>query len=231
MPSNFSGKNYTGVAQGYDVDVVFCIDATGSMSPILDLVKTHALHFYDDVVREMAKKTKRIDNFRVRVIAFRDYVYDKEAAMLNTDFFTLPAQGPALEAVLRSIKPEGGGDDPEDGLEAVGYAIKSKWSNEPGKKKRNIIVVWSDEGTHPIGFGKSAANYPTKMAKTFSELTEWWNAMDTTSKRMLLYAPEKESWVTIANVWDNVLIFPSEAGKGLDKVTYEEILLAVANSI
>ena len=33
----------------YAVDIVFCIDVTGSMTPIIDQVKANALRFYDDV--------------------------------------------------------------------------------------------------------------------------------------------------------------------------------------
>ena len=73
----------------------------------------------------------------------------------------------------------GGGDDPEDGLEALAYAIRSKWNTE-GLKKRQLIVVWSDAPAHELGFGKSAENYPKKMAKDFNELTQWWGDKDNT---------------------------------------------------
>ena len=45
----------------YNVDMVFCIDATGSMSPVIDTVKQNALHFYDDVIKVMNEKQKSID--------------------------------------------------------------------------------------------------------------------------------------------------------------------------
>ncbi len=41
----------------------------------------------------------------------------------------------------------------EDGLEALGYAMKSDWNND-GMKKRHVIVLWTDANTHPIGYGK-----------------------------------------------------------------------------
>ena len=37
----------------YNVDMVFCIDDTGSMSPVISTVKNNALNFYSDVVRVM----------------------------------------------------------------------------------------------------------------------------------------------------------------------------------
>ena len=42
----------------YEVDLVFCIDATMSMYPILDTVKENALDFYQDFTEAMKKKGK-----------------------------------------------------------------------------------------------------------------------------------------------------------------------------
>lgn len=37
----------------YNVDMVFCIDSTGSMDSIIDMVKQNALNFYTDVIKAM----------------------------------------------------------------------------------------------------------------------------------------------------------------------------------
>lgn len=228
MASNFSLK--------YNVDIAMCIDATGSMGSLLNTVKTNALSFYTDLTNAMAEKGKHIDKLRVRVIAFRDYIADGNNAMFATDFYSLPDEAEEFRNDVNSIQPFGGGDEPEDGLEALAYAMKSKWS-DGGNKRRHIIIVWSDDGTHALGYGAKAANYPKKMAKDFEELTEWWGdsslpgLMDNSAKRLLIYAPEKKYWSTISDSWDNVLHFPSEAGKGLLGLEYQEILNAIANSI
>lgn len=220
----------------YSVDICMCIDATASMGPFLDLVKKQALSFYDDLTAEMAKKDKYVDELRVRVIAFRDYKVDGVNAMLTSGFFSLPAQAKEFEEMLNGVDPIGGGDLPEDGLEALAYAIKSKW-NQQAAKKRHVIVVWTDDGTHDLGFGKEAPNYPAKMPATFGELTQWWGfsqcpgLMDEQAKRLIVYAPAKEYWTTIADTWNNTLLFKSQAGKGLDSLTYTEILDAIVGSI
>ena len=74
----------------YNVDIVFCIDATGSMDNVINIVKDNALHFYDDVTAAMRANNKEISSLRIKIIAFRDYLADREDAMLNTDFFELP---------------------------------------------------------------------------------------------------------------------------------------------
>lgn len=228
MPSNYRVT--------YGVDLVFCIDATMSMNHILGIVKDNALNFYRDFKNTMDAKHKTVVQLRVRIVAFRDYYYDREKAMMVTDFFKLPEQSDDFQACVRSIEAEGGGDDPEDGLEALAYAMKSKWSTQ-GKKNRHVIVVWSDEGTHDLGFGKSAPNYPNGMAKDFNELTEWWGSsecpgiMDESAKRLLLFTPDKPSWNKIKDNWNNVIHYESEAGTGLKDNDYSMILNAICNSI
>ena len=215
----------------YNVDLVFCIDATGSMDNVINIVKNNAINFYQDVMTAAQNKGKIISSLRIKLIIFRDYLADGEKAMLNTEFFLLPEQTTEFRNTVDSIAVYGGGDDPEDGLEALAYAIRSKW-NADGVKKRHIIVVWSDEATHDLGFGSSAPNYPQKMAKDFSELTSWWEEkMDFSAKRLILYTPDLPGWSHISNSWKNVLHFPSKAGKGLDDVNYEHIINTIIHTI
>ena len=119
---------------------------------------------------------------------------------------------------------------------ARAYAMKSKWNTE-SKKRRHVIVVWSDEGTHDLGFGNSVPNYPSNMAKDFDELTRWWGSksspgiMDESAKRLIIFAPAKKSWSTITDNWNNVIQYESEAGNGLSGCDYKQILSAIGNSI
>ena len=224
--------------QSYTVDMVFCIDATGSMEDdtglqdkIINMVKKNALHFYDDFCLTMSKKRKLVQQLRVRVVAFRDYLEDREKAMLVTNFFLLPQQAREFEACINSIHADGGGDIPEDGLEALAYAIRSPLTTE-GEKQRHVIVVWSDAGTRELGFGRAAPNYPKGMPANMSELTDWWETyMRQNSKRLLLFTPNEPGWSHISDYWDNVVHYPSVTGNGLAEQNYQEILNIVANSV
>lgn len=226
-----------GMGKDYTVDMVFCIDATGSMEElgngqkrIINMVKENALNFYSDLMRKMDEKHKQISQLRVRVIAFRDYIADGENAMLVTNFFHLPAQSVEFESCINSITAMGGGDIPEDGLEALAYAMKSDWSTV-GTDQRRVIVVWTDAGTHPIGYGARAASYPNGMPRDFSELGDWWDDIPSKSKRLVLYAPDEPGWSYISANWDNVVHYPSVAGNGLAECDYSEILDVLAQSI
>ena len=220
----------------YNVDMVFCIDATGSMGNVIDMVKNNAINFYNDVTEVMGKKGKVINKLRLRMVVFRDYIADGDEAMLETEFFDLPREAEDFKECIESITAFGGGDEPEDGLEALGYAMKSDWDDQ-GMKKRHVIVVWTDAGTHELGTGKSMPNYPTGMAKDFKELSEWWGNkqtpgyMNQSAKRLLLFAPDEEAWNIISDNWDNTIHFPSEAGNGMTEIEYHQIIDAISNTI
>ena len=247
MAGNYENKKY-------DVDLVFCIDATGSMKPWLDKVKKNAENLYDDLCAKMKAEHRDIARMRVRLIAFRDYAAaaneDKKnniLPMLTTDFFNLPEERKEFSDCLASIQPIGGGDVPEDGLEALAFAIKNtKWA-EPraGILRRQIIVVWTDAGTHELGFGRSAPDYPPSMAKDFNELTRWWgyspdeaaqqqidgSYMDFVSKRLLIFAPEEEWWTTVSGNWCNAIHVPTVTGDGMTEVAYDHIISLLTQTI
>ena len=133
------------------------------------------------------------------------------------------------------VTAKGGGDIPEDGLEALAYAIRSDWTRE-GVKKRHIIVMWSDAPTHDLGHGKIAPWYPEGMAKDFEELSLWWEdeqlggGMDENAKRLLIFAPDAPSWNRISSEWGQV-IHVQTVSEGLLDVEYRQVLDAVCNTI
>lgn len=219
----------------YHVDMVLCIDATGSMRHVLDLVKHNALTLYRDITEAMEKKRKRIDRLRVRLIAFRDYLADGEDAMIASEFFVLPDQAELFSECVRGIEPRGGGDVPEDGLEALAYAIRSDWTRE-GIKRRHIIALWSDAPTHPVGHASAAPWYPKGMAKDFQELGLWWEdeqlggLMDQNAKRLLLFAPDAPEWSRVSSEWAQV-IHVQTVSEGLEELEYQQVIDAVCNTI
>ena len=221
----------------YNVDMVFCIDVTGSMDNIIEIVQNNALNLYQDVKNCMERKGKHVDALRVRIVAYRDYLADKEDAMLVTNFFTLPDEADNLKKCVSSLVAEGGGDNPEDGLEALTYAIRSKWNMETGAKKRHVIVLWTDDDTHQIGHGRKASSYPKGMPDSFAELTAWWGDsdepgyMDQEAKRLILFAPDMPGWKQVSDNWDKVLHYPSEAGDGLKDVEYSQIISVISQTI
>lgn len=217
----------------YAVDLVMCIDCTGSMDGILDNVKRNAMTFANDLKTSLSKQQKQIDQLRVKVIAFRDYYCDGDKAMSESDFFELPKQEDAFSAFIKSLEPMGGGDEPENGLEALALAMKSDWTHD-GKKQRHVIIMWTDASCHPLEVDKDKpSNYPTDIPRNFDELSDAWDDqnLSKSSKRLVIFAPDAYPWTDIENSWENTIQHTARAGEGLSDVDYEVILNVIANSI
>lgn len=218
----------------YAVDIVFCVDVTGSMTPILDQVKANALRFYGDVQSNLTAKGKNIDELRVRVVAFRDVLADGEAALQESPFFELPGEERGFSGFVNGLVAEGGGDAPESGLEAVALAMTSPWTTR-GDRRRQVIVVWTDQPAHPLNASALPPAYAGRVPADFSALTDLWEdpqgPLGSSSKRLILFAPDGPGWSDISGVWENVVHHPSQAGSGLSDVDYGTIIDSIGNSV
>ena len=218
----------------YAVDIVFCIDVTGSMTPIIDAVKANALRFYDDVQTNLTAKGKNVDELRVRVIAFRDFAADGEAAMQESPFYRLPAEQSGFSDFVNGLLAEGGGDAPESGLEAVALAMNSDWTTR-GDRRRQVVVVWTDQPALALDPAVVPAELKARVPADFSALTDVWEdtqgPLGASSKRLILFAPDGPGWSDISAVWENVVHHPSQAGGGLSEVDYGTIIDSIGNSV
>jgi hypothetical protein len=218
----------------YAVDIVFCIDVTGSMTPILDAVKANALGFYDDVQTNLTEKGKNVAQLRVRVIAFRDFAADGDGALEESPFYSLPDERAGFSEFVNGLIAQGGGDAPESGLEAVALGISSPWTSI-GDRRRQVIVVWTDQPAHPLDPSTVPADLASRVPADFSALTDQWEdeqgLMGSSSKRLILFAPDGPGWSDISAVWENVVHNPSQAGGGLSEVDYGTIIDSIGNSV
>lgn len=222
---------------GYAVDIVFVIDITGSMQPVIDQVKAGALGFHEHLLNTMSSKDKYVSSLRLRVVAYRDYLDNASDALFHTPFFSLPGDLHAFDNYVQGLYADGGGDEPESGLEALAVACLSDW--ERGlDRRRHVIVLFSDASSHPLeaAAGQYIPGYPTVLPKTFDEMTDLWDdpqgaTMEFSAKRLLIYAPDVYPWNVISSAWDNVLHFPSKAGRGLNEVQFGQIIDAIAGSV
>ncbi|MCC3407150.1 MAG: VWA domain-containing protein [Microcoleus sp. PH2017_10_PVI_O_A] len=215
----------------YAVDLVMCIDGTGSMGHLIEEVKSLALKFYDELEAEMKVQSKKVEQLRARVIVFRDYWADSaDKVMQCSEFFDLRSQSSDFANFVSPIEADGGGDEPENGLEAVGLALKSNWEKGDFSKQRYVVVLFTDASAHSLDKGPKPSHYPNDIPKTFNDLTDYWHEMPTPVKRLLLFAPDAEPW-TMMGSWENTIHYVSEAGRGLEKTEMKEILNAIAKSI
>lgn len=202
------------------VDLVFVIDATGSMQPTIDMVKDSALSFHEKLQEVMQSAKRNIVALRIKVVWFRDYYYDGDYAYGESKFFELPEEKEEFREFVSNISAKGGGDDPESSLEALTQAMRSDFVQD-GTRRRHIIVLFTDAAAHPFEDyddlvaaaakkGCKPSMYPENMPKNISEFYNAWegNAMaqdalgsdgqatklDPTGRRMVLFAPNDYPW-------------------------------------
>ncbi len=224
------GKGAIGQGMDYNVDIVMCIDATGSMASIIEDVKSNALSFYQKFVDEMEAKSKSVQQLRIKVIAFRDYSVDSEA-MVESKFFVLDEESEEFHDFVNAIEASGGGDEPESSLEALALAMNSDWV-KTGSVRRHVIIMYTDASALKLGEQRGEAGYPSNMPSDLAELREWWEGqkMEKRAKRLLVFAPDMEPWSDMVD-WSNTFHTASKAGAGCDDTDIQTCIHMLVNSI
>lgn len=219
----------------YHVDLVFVIDATASMTPVLEHVKAAALGFHSRLAGVLEQSGKHVDKLRIRVVTFRDLPDNRDQALGTSPFFTLPAQEAPFASYIQAIELAGNTTFPESGLAGLAVAMHSPWTKE-GAKRRHVVVLWTDDEPHPPE--NEVAFIPTEfrgeVCESLDELTDVWESAQyaaLSSRRLVLFAPEKGLWSVINQSWDNVIMYPSQAGSGVSEYDLAQIVSAIANSI
>jgi hypothetical protein len=123
---------------GKSVDIVFCVDTTGSMTP-----------YIDEVRRMLVAKVKAIvpsyREFRVGMVLFKDY---NDEYLTRVIPFTRDLD--LFQRNLNAIRVRGGGDIPEAVYEALyDGADKFAWAAES-----RLLILFGDAPPHPRPRGR-----------------------------------------------------------------------------
>jgi hypothetical protein len=221
----------------YAVDIVFCVDCTGSMGPYLDAVKATAKGFHGMLAARMGVKNKAIRQLRTALVAYRDLIHDGPDAIKATRFFLLPDESAAFDQAVSGLRAEGGGDDPESGLEALAVAIASNWDRSPNLKRRHVIVLCTDAPAHPLGRAPMAPIAGRPAPRSLEELQARWGDaaddgdMDFNAKRLLVFAPDADPWAEVHERFENCIWVPSQAGEGMRETDMDYVVEQVVSSI
>ena len=223
------------------IDIVFCIDGTGSMTPCIDAIKNNAKKFYMDFVEKMTNEGSSVDELNIKVITFRDYTEDGKDAMVVSEWFDITAGDDVeYEKHLNGIVADGGGDEPENGLEALFYAMTTDW-NAKGDKDRQVIVLFTDADAVSFGSHTGHPNYPTDMVDMDGLLNTWMCVrpaflgqgdfkLKERSKRMVLFAPAGTIYETMMGNFNRCQFTPVQMDAGLGDMDFEEVIKIIAAS-
>ena len=215
---------------GYNVDLVFCIDKTGSMQYIIDEVKSNALNLHNLILNEMAKSNLDLNALRIRVVAFGCIGEDKEKAFKVSDFFEMPEDADYFSDFVTNIEAEGGGE--ESGLNALALSLASPWNR--GAKMRQIIMMFTDEDSHSLSKHRKSQYCPAGTPKSMEELDIMWAGgqsatIDQRAKRLVIFGPDNSVYSQLYNRWEKVYFYPQIYGEL--KMPINDILKILVSTI
>ena len=218
-----------------NIDMVFCIDGTGSMGPCIEQVKSCTRRFHLEFVSAMTDLGSDIDSMRIKIIVFRDYAYDEKQSMIESPFYELPQDEPEFADFMKDIVAKGGGDAPENGMEALYYAMKSDFTQGP--KDRQVIVLFTDDDALELGERSTSDYYPKDMVDEAGLITTWMCSSQDNSvklcernKRMVLFAPSGTKYQKLTSAFNRSLFEPVEMKKGLGDMDFKDIIKVIAAS-
>src|SRR6202011_640813 len=134
--------DFRGVGQGRPVDIVFVMDVTESMQPYIDAIKQNMIQFAQDL-------SANNRDYRLGLGTCEDYVVSKfpDCNCAYRNAFTSDVH--QFTEWVSSLHAGGGGDIPEDQLDALAYAASFPFRPQA----EGIIIIVTDAPPHHKGDG------------------------------------------------------------------------------
>lgn len=214
------------------VDIVFVIDAAGSMGSLIEEVKRRVLVMHKEFISGLSSRRIKVTKMRVRAVVFRDLYADAEP-FEESRFFTLPDEGREFCSFIENIRVTGGGGKARSSLEALCMAMQSDFQeSERDQKARRIIVLFTDAPAHPLDHPQrnTHSGYPQGIPTSLAGVEELWEGMDVYTKRMVVFAPYVWPWSELA-LWMLVDYTPCAAGSGIDAETFSSVIQYIAGNV
>jgi hypothetical protein len=136
-------------------DVVFLIDVTGSMAPIIDALRKNIETFVDSLSTGDANNAAPVRDWRGKVVGYRDIEAAQSEGLEWYEDHPFVRDTVALKAQLAGLKAQGGGDEPESLLDAL-YKVANMEASSKGAQSEDankwryrsdaarVVVVFTD---------------------------------------------------------------------------------------
>jgi hypothetical protein len=131
------------------VDLVFLMDATGSLEICIEQVKNNLRGFIELLTGEATNQSP-VKEWRAKVVGFRDFEWDDEP-LVDNPFTDDPS---VLESQLTNLEAKGGGDIPESLLEGIYHCATMEQTGQgealsPDKWRyrgsgARVVIVFTD---------------------------------------------------------------------------------------
>ncbi len=143
--------DFRGVGQGRPVDIVFVMDVTDSMQPYIDAIKQNIIQF----VRDLGANNR---DYRLGLVTFEDYVVSAYPDCNCEYRKTMTSNVQQFIGWVGGLHASGGGDIPEDQLDALAYAASFPFRPDA----QAIVIIVTDAPPHHDGDG--SGNTPHDQA-------------------------------------------------------------------
>jgi hypothetical protein len=136
-------------------DIVFLIDVSGSMTPIIDALRKNIEMFIDSLSHGDANNAAPVKDWRGKVMGYRDIEHAQAEGLPWIEDNPFVRDAVALKAQLANLRAAGGGDEPESLLDAL-YTVatmeatpKGAQGEEPNKWRyrsdaARVVIVFTD---------------------------------------------------------------------------------------
>jgi hypothetical protein len=188
------------------VDLVICLDTTGSMSGVIESVKSNiATHLIGGLKTLMARNQSPLE-WRARVIGYGD-LNDGEPLFEST--FT--SDEAVVTSTLMGIPRTGGGDLPESTLDALLIAGRSPWRTDGAAHR--VVVLFTDAPPHPQMHPNTVPSGPRDVDEVISQLTAQ-------KVKLFVYAPQDPAYERLRLLpKSQITLFPADkTHDGLEKL-------------
>ena len=140
--------DFRGQGQGRPVDIVFVLDVTESMQPYIDAVKQNVISFAQDLAANNR-------DYRLGLVTFEDYVVSKEPDCNCAYRNKMTSNVHEFTDWVGTLHSGGGGDIPEDQLDALAYASTFPFRPEA----QGIVILVTDAPDHHAGDGSAHSQH------------------------------------------------------------------------
>ena len=199
----------------YVGDIVFLIDATGSMQPAIDAIRYNIKHFFQRLFQEFEDWGRHgALDWRARVVGYRDVEEDGDEWFVRNPFVR---DVEAVESQLGALRATGGGDVPESLLDAL-YKVATFGNTERGTREENPeIWRFRSEAQRFVAVFTDAPFHPTTRLPEAPGLG-WTDIADLVTRKRLclfLFAPQMDCFDDLSEIDHcEYMGFPCDPGSG-----------------
>jgi hypothetical protein len=179
-------------------DLVFLIDVSGSMAPIIDALKRNIELFIDSLSAGEGNNVSPVRDWRAKAVGYRDFDEDPQPFVDNPFVRDVAA----LKAQLTGLVAEGGGDEPESLLDAL-FKIANMGQTERGAQSDDaskwryrsdaarVVIVFTDASF------KESMSIPEARGGGVADVT---NAMVNNRIILSLFAPDMPGYDQLSQI-------------------------------